>query len=198
MSIIKLEVNDLGYSWNGQMVNFATGHQDPYKDKLFMIDEKCAVYEVIKVLESKKVDRFLSEKGANVLSLVEVNAETLSYATVFQDFPRKCSFVQGSSPAFPGYTREKTWNGFATPYFPLETMNEICKYFSVVYGTEEGSDLAECRCFYLEKDDAYYVEDYYDDYLRERIATPVILNTPSGPLKLYYFEGCWDWVEVEE
>ena len=192
-----LETTDRGYVLNGETVTFEFCSQGTFKDKLFTIFPDGTVREVKKVLATGQTSNFLFEKNAQVLREIQLSDVSHTYAEVFKNLAREGRFSIGSSPEFPGYTYGQLWNGFACPYFSLEIFNDICQHFSVVYASEQetGDDLAECRCFYDPETDAFYCEDYYNDYYRERIGVPSIIHTEKGTLNVYYFEGCWDWQE---
>ena len=198
MKIIELGTNARGYVWNHEAVTFETCEQGTYKDKLFMICMDGTVWEVVKVLEIEQTDSFRSTENAQVLKQIMLGEHSYTYGEVFLSLARESKFSLGSSPEFPGFTYGRTWNGFVSPYYKKEVFEEICNYFSVVYGNEEGDDLAECRCFYDDSTDEFYCEDYYNDYMRERIGFPTVIQTPNGPVSVYFFEGCWDWVECKE
>ena len=198
MKIIELESHAHGYAWNQQTVTFETCELGTFQDKLFMICADGTVWEVVKVMEVEQTDHFRSAENDHVLKQIMLGDRSYTYAEVFRNLARESKFSVGNSPEFPGFTYGRTWNGFASPYYTREVFEEICNYFSVVYGNEEGNDLAECRCFYDGKADEFYCEDYYNDYTRERIGFPTVIHTPKGPLSVYFFEGCWDWVECKE
>ena len=198
MKIIELESHAHGYIWNQKRVTFETCDAGAFKDKLFMICPDGTVWEVVKVLEEEQGNHFRSSENSRVLKQIMLGEQSYMYGEVFLNLVREGKFSVGSSPEFPGYTYGRTWNGFASPYYTKEVFEKICNYFSVVYDKEEGDELAECRCFYYGTADEFYCEDYYNDYVRERIGFPTMIHTPKGPLSVYLFEGCWDWVECKE
>ena len=68
---------------------------------------------------------------------------------------------------------------------------EVCDEFSYKYDEEE-----ECRCFYDECTDAFYCEDWNNDYVRQEIGHPTEFNTEEGKIKVYDFGyGGWIWSE---
>lgn len=198
MKIIDLTSSTCGYLWNGQVISLETCDSGPFKDKLFMVCPDTTVYKIEKILEIVKAETFRSEKDVSVLKKIGISDRIYTYAEVFLSLARAGTFSIGHSPSFSGYTYGRTWNGFASPYFHKEEFLKICEYFSVVYGNGNDLDLAECRCFYNESTDEFYCEDYYNDYIRERIGFPTIIHTADGPLSVYFFEGCWDWLEHKE
>ena len=196
MKIIELESHAHGYVWNQERVTFETCELGTFKDKLFMICADGTVWEVIKVMEVEQADHFQSAENDHVFKQIMLGDRAYTYAEVFRNLARESKFSVGNSPEFPGYTYGELWNGFACPYFSKEVFLNICQCFSLVYGNErETDDLAECRCFYEPETDAFYCEDYYNEYQKERIGIPSVIHTENGTLNVYYFEGCWVWQE---
>lgn len=192
MSIIKIKQNHLGeyILEDGRMVSFEPCNLGLYKGKLFMVSTDGKTQEVTNIIKYTEIPKFHTDDMVKILEEIEISDTSYSFTEVFFNMSREGQFFIGSSPVFSGYTFERKWNGFECPYFTKETFLKICQQFSYSYD-EEG----ECRCFYDEMTDAFYCEDFQEDYRRERIGMPVEINTPAGRVKVYYFEGSWTWEE---
>lgn len=96
---------------------------------------------------------------------------------------RKSLFSIGDGPAYIGYTSGRTWNGWVTPYFPLEEAHKICAEWNdednpMVYDEERD----EFRMHY-DGDDVSYIWEGED------------ILTVDGRLHLYgigAYSHIWD------
>lgn len=91
--------------------------------------------------------------------------------------------LDGHEPAYIGYTTGELWNGWATPYFPLneafEVMNE-CNKFN------------ECAPIRFNETHDFFV--YYDESIEDYIIWKGANYTTDEGIKRLYPIGAYAWV----